>query len=78
MNKYVKKYQESRSEGKSEYEAIGVAATFVSATGTIDDLRIVHDYFHQDLISNVDEWLLKAEKVTNKLNQLEESNYETA
>lgn len=77
MNKYVKKYQDCRNEGKSEYESFGVAATFISATGTMNDLQLMHDHFRKDLMTNVDKWLEEAEKVSQKI-KLEESNYETA
>ncbi len=77
MNKYINVYQSCRDEGKSEYEALGTAASYVAVLGTMDDLQEVYEYFQDDFMESVDQWLARAIEVSQKI-KLEESNYETA
>jgi len=56
MNKYLEKYKEERESGSTEYESLGVAASFVAEGGTLDDLNIVYDFFQEDLMEGMEEY----------------------
>lgn len=49
MNEYITIYKDARNDGRSEYESLGVAASYIAEKGTENDLAEVYDYFSDDL-----------------------------
>ena len=50
MSKSLEIYKDARKKGKNEYEALGIAASYIAKQGTFKDLLEVDSYCLEDML----------------------------